>query len=72
MIVDLSKYKVIYNDRVLKALTLQDIVYPEDVNWDATIKEPKFIEILCINEDGTIEACRDETWRFQFIPVLDK
>ena len=36
----------------------------------ATVVKPKFIEVLAINEDGNIVSIMDETWRFQFIPVI--
>ena len=68
--IDLSRFKVVYGERVLKALSLQDIFYPEDSKWDDIHKKPKFIEILIINEDGNIEAIRDESWCFQFIPII--
>lgn len=70
MNIDLSRFKVVYGEKVLKALSLQEIFYSEDVKWDAIHKKPKFIEILVINEDGNIEALRDEAWMFQFIPIL--
>ena len=69
--IDLSKFKVVYGEKVLKALSLQEIFYPENVEWDAIHKKPKFIEILVINEDGNIEALRDEAWMFQFVPILN-
>ena len=72
MNIDLSRIKVVYKDKVLNALSLQEIIFPEDTNWESIYKNPKFIEILVINEDGNIEVLRDETWMFQFIPVLNK
>lgn len=72
MNIDLSRFKVVYKDKVLNALSLQEIIFPEDTNWESIYKNPKFIEILVINEDGNIEVLRDETWMFQFIPVLNK
>ena len=70
MNIDLSRFKVIHGDRVIKALALMEVIYGDSVDWDATYKKPKFIEVLVINEDGNIEAIRDEAWRFQFIPNL--
>lgn len=69
--IDLSKYKVVYGERVLKAISLQEVIYPENIQWDAQYKNPKFIEILAINEDGNIMAIRDESWMFQFIPSIN-
>lgn len=72
MNVDLSRFKVVYGDKVLNALALFDVVFEENTNYDAIHKKPKFIEILVINEDGNIEALRDEAWRFQFIPIISQ
>lgn len=72
MNIDLSRFKVVYGEQVLNALALHDVVFSDSVDWEATRKKPRLIEILVINEDGNIEALRDETWRFQFIPILSK
>lgn len=68
--IDLSKYKVVYNERVLKAISLQEVSFGHDVDYQAQYKDPKTIEILVINEDGNIVAIRDEAWRFQFITSI--
>lgn len=70
MNIDLSRFKVIHGDRVIKALALMEVIYPDSIDWDDTYKKPRLIEVLVINEDGNIEAIRDEAWRFQFIPNL--
>lgn len=69
--VDLSRFKVVYNERVYKALALVDVEFPENTQVDEIHKKPKFIEILVINEDGNIEALKDEAWMFQFIPIVN-
>lgn len=69
--INLSKFKVVYKEKVLRALSLQEVFFADDTNFTDTHKKPKFIEILVINEDGNIEALRDEAWMFQFIPVLN-
>ena len=70
---DLSRFKVIYGDRVLHAIALTDVVFTENKPYDINecVNAPVFIEILVINEDGNIVSVRDETWRFQFIPNLN-
>ena len=68
--VDLNRFKVVYSEKVFKALALVDVVFSENTDMDAIHKKPKFIEILIINEDGNIEALRDEAWMFQFIPIV--
>lgn len=69
--IDLSKFKVIYDDKVLRALSLQNVTFLDDTDWDAVSKKPKTIEIMAINEDGNIEVLKDEAWMFQFIPILN-
>ena len=71
MNIDLSRFKVIYSDKVLNAITLGEILFYENVKYDDIRKKPKFIEVLVINEDGNIEALRDEAWMFQFVPILN-
>lgn len=70
VVVDLSRFKVVYDNKVLNALSLMEIVFADNVQMDDIHKKPKLIEILVINEDGNIEVLRDEAWRFQFIPFL--
>lgn len=67
---DLSKFKVVYKEKVLKAVALVNVQYSKDIDFNAQYKKPKFIEILAINEDGNIVAIRDEAWMFQFITTL--
>lgn len=70
MYIDLSRFKVVYDDKVLKAISLMDLIFSDSVDFEDIRKKPRIIEILVINEDGNIEAIRDEAWRFQFIPAL--
>ena len=72
MYVDLSRFKVVYKNKVLNALSLQEIIFPKDTNYEDVRKNPKFIEIIVINGDGNIEVLRDEAWMFQFVPILNK
>lgn len=72
MLIDLSRFKVIYGDRVLNALSLMMVRMPKDMEQGerSTVEKPEFIEILAINEDGNIVSIQDESWRFQFIPNI--
>ena len=72
MLVDLSRFKVIYGDKVLNAVALMGIRMPENVEQGErnTVEKPKTIDVLVINEDGNIVSIEDEAWRFQFIPYL--
>lgn len=72
--IDLSRFKVVYGDKVLNAIALMEVNMPENVEWDKRdiVLKPKFIEILAINEDSNIVSIRDEAWMFQFIPIVGK
>lgn len=73
MEIDISKFKVVHGEKVLRAIALVDIRMPDGIDWEnrKTIESPKLLEILALNEDGNIIAIRDEAWTFQFIPVLN-
>ena len=73
MNIDLSRFKVIYGERVLNAISLQmvdlgELQYP----LEKCEERPKFLEILAINEDGNIIMIHDEAWMFQFLPIVQK
>ena len=73
---DLSRFKVVYKERVLNAVSLQDVFFdsghypnPED---NGSCFKPKFISVMVINEDGNIVVICDEAWMFQFLPIVQK
>lgn len=69
---DLSKYKVVYNDRALRALAIVDVRFPRDA-WPGPENPelmPEYVTILIINSDGVLEALTGEAKNFQFIPNL--
>lgn len=73
-LIDLSRYKVIYGDKVLNAVALDWVDFGEAINFgecEKTTIKPKLLGILAINEDGNIVRIYDEAWRFQFIPVIN-
>ena len=73
--IDLSRFKVVYSDKVLHALALQEVIYSDHFpgeNGQPPVMKPKFLCVLAINEDGNVVAIHDEAWRFQFIPVIQK
>lgn len=74
MNIDLSRFKVVYGDKVLNAISLQGVEF--DGDWEKhkekVINKPKFIAILAINEDGNVIEIHDESWMFQFIPIVQK
>ena len=73
MNIDLSRFKVVYGERVLNALTLMGIEFRDGkFPEDKSITKPNFLEVVAINEDGNIVVIRDEAWTFQFIPIITK
>lgn len=76
MNIDLSRFKVVYGEKVLNAVALQDVEYGDSGYPCPTEKgcifKPKFLTVLAINEDGNIVAICDEAWRFQFLPIVKK
>ncbi len=76
MNIDLSRFKVVYGEKVLNAISLQDCFfadkhYPNPEDKGSRFK-PKFLSVMVINEDGNIEVICDEAWMFQFIPIVTK
>ena len=71
---DLSRFKVIHNNRVLNAVSLDFIDIQENLEEieKKIVITPKFIGVLVINEDGNLELIHDEAWCFQFIPIVGK
>lgn len=74
MNVDLSRFKVVYGEKVLHAISLMAVDF--DGDWERhkenPINKPKLITILAINEDGNVIEINDESWMFQFIPIVQK
>ena len=73
--IDLSRFKVVYGDRVLNAIALEGVVYKDGhyPSIDQKVQtKPSFLTVLAINEDGNIIAICDEAWMFQFLPITGK
>lgn len=70
--IDLSRFKVIHKEKVLRAVALSAIDLSEDLNFESSIIKPKFLDVLVINPDGNLEILRDEAWCFQFVPEISQ
>lgn len=70
--IDISRFKVIHNEKVLNAVALMEVRMPDGMCWDKrkTIEKPKFLDVLVINEDGNLVSIMDEAWTFQFLPIV--
>lgn len=69
---DMSGYKVVYNERVLRALAITRICMGEGCLETGTTTKPEAIEVMVLNEDGNVVSIYDEAWMFQFIPIVGK
>lgn len=74
MNIDISRFKVMHNDKVLRGICIKNIQMPKrEAESERKIYEPPtFIDVFVINEDGNIILIHDEAWTFQFIPVVTK
>lgn len=72
MPISLSGFKVIYNERVLRALSVDYIDFGEGYPELGKTVKAKTVSIFAINEDGNIVNICDEAWRFQLVPVVGK
>ena len=74
--IDLSRFKVIYRERVLNAISLENIMFPEgkypSPSETGSYFKPQFLSVMVINEDGNIVVICDEAWMFQFLPICKK
>ena len=74
MNIDLSRFKVIYNNRIYNAMALVnmriDAIREEEEEKLNPLYKPSRIEIIVLNEDGNIIIINDETWKFQFLPSV--
>lgn len=70
---DLTGYKVVYNDRVLRALTLMEVGFPQGkwIGPDNPSLKPEYITLLVVNADGVLEAITGKAEEFQFIPIMN-
>lgn len=70
--IDITRFKLIYNEKVWQPVALMEVTFAPETNFEALVKEPAFIEVLVLNSDGNIIALRDEAWTFQFIKNIEK
>lgn len=73
MNIDLSRFKVVYGERVLNAVALDGFIFDTNKHpkiEESSITKPQFITVIAIDENGNIVFITDEAWRFQFIPKM--
>lgn len=73
MWINLSGFKVVHGEKVLRALALINIVFGDEFfPRKCDITKPQFLEILVLNEDGNVVSIYDEAWKFQFVPIVGR
>jgi hypothetical protein len=71
-IIDLSKYKVIYKDKVFRAIAIDYLDFPPAMTEkESFCMLPKKIGILFINENGQLSSLVADASLFQFVPVIN-
>ena len=68
MPINMTDYKMIYNDRVYNVLQICIDFFAEE----GTVPKLKFINAVYIDEDGMIKVINDEAWCFQFVRRKEK
>lgn len=71
--IDISKYKLIYNNKVWKPLAIISFIpKPPFDSPDATgpIIEMDHLDVMALDEDGAVIIISDEAWKFQGIPIV--
>ena len=63
MPIDMSGYKMIYQDLVFNVVT----IIPDFDSREANQKKPKFISAIYLDECGEIAMIKDEAWMFKFV-----
>jgi hypothetical protein len=61
--IDMTNYKMIYNDQVFNVLSIWLTV----TNDDGGKPKPKFIQATYIDENGEVKIVEDEAWCFKFV-----
>ncbi|MBZ9635609.1 hypothetical protein [Clostridium sp. FP1] len=66
--IDISNYKMIYNDQVFNVVgIIPTIDYLEETNRTNKKCKVKFIEASVINENGELQIINDEAFMFKFV-----
>ena len=68
---DLSKFNVIYKERVYKAVELYNLVFKENedpIKVDFCV--PKMLSVIAVDENCRLVILTDEAWMFQFVTIV--
>lgn len=69
--IDLSKFKVIYRETILRAVALVECVHKQETDFtEMGYNSFSFLRVLVVDTDGNLKEIYDHAWRFQFVPVI--
>ena len=69
--IDLSKFKVIYKEKVLRAVALVESEHKQEFDYgEVGCSSFRFLRVLVIDLNGNLKEIYDEAWMFQFVPVV--
>lgn len=63
--INVENYKVIYDDMVYNPLNINPIF--GECKDNEKFRKIKFIQMIFINEDGSLSSVEDEGWMFKFV-----
>jgi len=66
---DMTKFKMIYKERVYYPLTICPTWSGEQKRESATSFTPMFLDVTYVDEDGMIRQIEDESFMFQFVRI---
>ena len=71
--IDLSKFKVIYKEQVLRAVALFECVHKQETDFEEVgYKSFRFLRVLVVDTNGNLKEIYDEAWMFQFVPAISE
>lgn len=71
--IDLSKFKVIYKEAVLRAVALVECVHKQETDFEEVgYSSFRFLRVLVVDTNGNLKEIYDEAWMFQFVPVISE
>ena len=65
--IDMSNYKMIYNEQVYNVVGVMPEFEFNTTNEEKRTRKPKFLEVSCIDENGELIFISDETFMFKFV-----
>lgn len=69
--INLSGFKVVYDNKVLRALPLQNVTFGDnDYPQIGKAVQPEELEVMCLDENCVITVIFDKAEKFQFIPIV--